>query len=85
MRDFLDWRKVFCAITPSINNCVQPEYDAMRSLGVANQTARMQGSDVPIRPDADLERAVYDLLASLGEAIDQVWPAGPATIIRRNS
>lgn len=72
MRDFFDRRKVFCAITPSINTCVRPEYDAMRPLGATNRTARMQCSDAPIRPDAGFERAVYDLFASLGEAIDQV-------------
>lgn len=81
MRDFLGWRKVFGVITPSINTCVQPEYDAMRPLGVTNQTARMQGSDVPIRSDADFERAVNDLFASLGAAIDQVVTCRPDHLI----
>ena len=78
MRDFLDWRKVFGVITPSINTCAQPEYDAMRPLGVTNQRVRMQGSDVPIRSDADFERVVYDLFASLGAAIDQVVTCRPS-------
>lgn len=81
MRDFLGWRKVFGVITPSINTCVQPEYDAMRPLGVTNQTARMQGSDVPIHSDADFERVVNDLMASLGAAIDQVVTCRPDHLI----
>jgi hypothetical protein len=39
MRDFLGYRKIFGVITPSINTCVQPEYDSMRPPGVTNQVA----------------------------------------------
>jgi len=56
MRDFLGYRKIFGVITPSINTCVQPEYDSMRPPGVTNQVARMQGSDVKVQSDADFER-----------------------------
>ena len=81
MRDFLGWRKVFGVITPSINTCVQPEYDAMRPRGVTNQTARMQGSDVTVRSDADFEQVVDDLFASMGAAIDQVVTCRPDHLI----
>lgn len=81
MRDFLGWRKVFGVVTPSINTCVQPEYDGMRPDGVTNQTARMQGSDVQIRSDADFEQVVHDLFASMGPAIDQVVTCRPDHLI----
>lgn len=81
MRDYLGWRKVFGVITPSINTCVEPEYHSMRPVGVTNQTARMQGLDAPVRSDADFEKVVTDLLASLGAAIDQVVTCRPDHLI----
>jgi len=57
MRDFLGYRKIFGVITPSINTCVQPEYDSMRPPGVTNQVARMQGSDVKVQAHAGALRA----------------------------
>jgi maleate isomerase len=81
MRDFLGWRKIFGVVTPSINTCVQPEYDGMRPAGVTNQTARMQGSDVKVRSDADFESVVNDLFGSLGPAIDQVMTCRPDHLI----
>src|SRR3954462_3772969 len=77
MRDFLGWRKVFGVITPSINTCVQPEYDSMRPAGVTNQVAGNQGSDVNVQSDDDFAQVVKDLTASIEPAIDQgitCWP-----------
>lgn len=81
MRDFLGYRKIFGVITPSINTCVQPEYDSMRPPGVTNQVARMQGSDVQVRSDADFEQVVKDLFESIGPAIDQVVTCRPEHLI----
>jgi len=81
MRDFLGYRKIFGVITPSINTCVQPEYDSMRPPGVTNQVARMQGSDVKVQSDADFERVVKDLLKSIDPAIDQVVTCRPDHVI----
>ena len=81
MRDFLGYRKIFGVITPSINTCVQPEYDSMRPHGVTNQVARMQGSDVKVRSDADFAQVVHDLLASIDGAIDQVVTCRPDHLI----
>jgi len=81
MRDFLGYRKIFGVITPSINTCVQPEYDSMRPPGVTNQVARMQGSDVKVQSDADFEQVVKDLLKSIDPAIDQVVTCRPDHVI----
>jgi maleate isomerase len=81
MRDFLGYRKIFGVITPSINTCVQPEYDSMRPPGVTNQVARMQGSDVKVKSDADFEQVVNDLLKSIDGAIDQVVTCRPDHLI----
>ena len=81
MRDFLGWRKIFGVITPSINTCVQPEYDSMRPPGVTNQVARMQCSDVKVQSDADFAQVVKDLLESINPAIDQVITCRPDHLI----
>jgi maleate isomerase len=81
MRDFLGWRKVFGVITPSINMCVQPEYDSMRPAGVTNQVARMHGSDVKVQSDDDFAQVVKDLTAAIDPAIDQVITCRPDHLI----
>jgi maleate isomerase len=81
MRDFHGYRKIFGVITPSINTCVQPEYDSMRPQGVTNQVARMEGSDMKVQSDADFEQVVNDLLKSIDPAIDQVVTCRPDHLI----
>ncbi len=72
MRDFLGWRKMFGVPTPSVNTCVQPEYDAMRPPGVTNHISRMHVPDMKVSSDTDFEMAVTALFDALGPAIDRV-------------
>ena len=41
MSDVLGWRRTFGAIGPSTNTVVQPDYDAMRPMGVTNHYSRI--------------------------------------------
>ena len=41
MSDVLGWRRKFGAIGPSTNTVVQPDYDAMRPIGVTNHYSRI--------------------------------------------
>ena len=41
MTDTLGYRCVMGVITPSVNTCVQPEFDAMRPPGVTNHVAHV--------------------------------------------
>jgi maleate isomerase len=41
MSDVLGWRRKFGAIGPSTNTVVQPDYDAMRPMGVTNHYSRI--------------------------------------------
>ena len=41
MPDVLGWRRKFGAIGPSTNTVVQPDYDAMRPIGVTNHYSRI--------------------------------------------
>ena len=47
MRDVLGWRRVFGVMGPSTNTVVQPDFDAMRPVGVTNHYSRI------FTPDAD--------------------------------
>ena len=41
MKDSLGWRLKLAVVTPSVNACVQPEFDAMRPPGVTNHYSRI--------------------------------------------
>jgi len=81
MRDYLGWRKVFGVATPSINTCVQPEYDAMRPPGVTNHIARMYTPDLRVASNEDFVKGIEALFASLDNAIDQVMTCRPDHLV----
>ncbi len=81
MRDYLAWRLAFGITTPSTNTVVQPEYDDMRPEGVTNHIARMVIDDNPVRTDADFEKQLQDINASLEDAVDRVMDAKPNAFI----
>ena len=41
MRDVLGWRRKFGVMGPSTNTVVQPDFDAMRPVGVTNHYSRI--------------------------------------------
>src|SRR5215204_4404646 len=47
MTDALGWRRKFGVLGPSTNTIVQPDFDAMRPVGVTNHYSRI------FTPDAD--------------------------------
>jgi maleate isomerase len=53
MGDVLGWRRKFGAIGPSTNTVVQPDYDAMRPVGVTNHYARI------FTPNATLDNETF--------------------------
>lgn len=81
MRDYLAWRLAFGIATPSTNTVVQPEYDDMRPAGVTNHIARMVIADNPVNSDADFEKQLADIDASLEDAVDRVMDAKPNAFI----
>jgi maleate isomerase len=71
----------FGITTPSTNTVVQPEYDDMRPPGVTNHIARMVIADNPVNSDADFEKQLEDINASLEDAVDRVMDAKPNAFI----
>ena len=61
MRDALGWRFKFGVVTPSVNTCIQPEFDAMRPPGVTNHIARMFIPDAKIEHDAGFHAVIRSI------------------------
>jgi len=51
MPDALGWRMKFGVIAPSTNAIVQPEFDAMRPIGVTNHFGRIHIPNQPLNND----------------------------------
>lgn len=81
MRDLYGYRRMYGVPTPSVNTCVQPEYDRMRPQGVTNHIARMHVPDLAIRSDEDFAMGIDALFGSIDAAIDQVMTCGPDHIV----
>ena len=81
MRDLYGYRRMYGVPTPSVNTCVQPEYDGMRPAGVTNHIARMHVPDLAIRSDEDFAHGIDALFGSIDGAIDQVMTCRPDHLV----
>lgn len=81
MRDLYGYRRMYGVPTPSVNTCVQPEYDGMRPPGVTNHVARMHVEDLAIHSDGDFARGIDALFDSIDGAIDQVMTCRPDHLV----
>lgn len=81
MTDILGWRATFGVVTPSTNTVVQPEYDAMRPIGVTNHVSRMHIPDDPIKSDKDFDILIQRIDVALEGALDRVLTARPDHLI----
>jgi len=81
MVDVLGWRCNFGIVTPSTNTVVQPEYDALRPVGVTNHIARMHIPNDPVESDDDFNELIRRIDAALEPALERVMTAEPDHII----
>jgi maleate isomerase len=81
MGDVLGYRKKFGVLAPSTNTSVQPEFDAMRPVGVTNHQVRIHVADNPIRNDDDFNKLVQDIAKAQDEAIDRVMTCQPDYLV----
>jgi maleate isomerase len=81
MTDSLGFRRKFAVIAPSTNTSVQPEYDAMRPVGVTNHFGRIHIPNDPIRNDEDFDVLMKNIRSSMFDAIDQVMTCEPDYLI----
>ena len=58
MTDSLGWRQKFAVLIPSTNTSVQPEFDAMRPVGVTNHISRIRIPNIPLHTNEDFNRLI---------------------------
>ena len=81
MTDSLGYRAKFGVIAPSTNTSVQPEFDAMRPVGVTNHFARIVIPDDPVSGDADFDRLMDNIRATMMDAVDAVRTCSPDYLV----
>ena len=81
MTDSLGYRLKLAIIAPSTNTSVQPEMDDMRPVGVTNHFGRIFIPDDPIKNDADFERLLDNIRASMEITIEQVITCDPDRLV----
>jgi len=81
MVDALGWRLKLGVIAPSTNTVVQPEFDAMRPLGVTNHFGRIHIPNDPLRNDDDFTRLIDTVRLEIMAAIDRVMTCEPDHLV----
>jgi len=81
MTDSLGWRRKFGVIAPSTNTSVQPEFDAMRPVGVTNHFGRIRIPNMPIRGDDDFNALMDAIRGTIMEAVDGVMASEPDYLV----
>ena len=82
MPDTLGWRTKFAVITPAGNTVVQPEYDAMRPVGVTNHVFRIGMPNMASwGADADMTFLVDQLDKNIEAAVDEAVLCEPDHLV----
>lgn len=81
MADSLGFRRKFGVIAPSTNTSVQPEYDAMRPVGVTNHFSRAVIPDTKVTDDASFMVMLQNIRDATESALDAVMTCAPDHVI----
>lgn len=81
MTDSLGWRQKFAVLIPSTNTSVQPEFDAMRPVGVTNHISRIRIPNIPLHDDDDFNRLIELIVAAQNEAVEAVMSCEPDRLV----
>lgn len=81
MTDSLGWRQKFGVLIPSTNTSVQPEFDAMRPVGVTNHISRIRIPNIPLNNNDDFNRLIELIAAAQDEAVDSVMSCEPDRLV----
>lgn len=81
MPDSLGWRQKFAVLVPSTNTSVQPEFDAMRPVGVTNHISRIRIPNIPLHTDEDFKRLIELIAGAQDEAVDAVMSCEPDRLV----
>lgn len=81
MVDSLGYRRKFGVIAPSTNTSVQPEFDAMRPVGITNHFSRIVIPDNPVQNDADFNALMDNIRETMMQSIDAVMSCSPDYLV----
>lgn len=81
MVDSLGFRKKFAVLIPSTNTSVQPEFDAMRPVGVTNHVSRIAIPNMALEGDADFQRLIELIAAAQNAAVDAAMSCEPDRLV----
>ncbi len=80
-RDALGWRRKFAVLVPSTNTIVQPEFDAMRPVGVTNHVSRIRIPNIALHSNEDFARLIELIALAQDDAIDSVMSCEPDQLV----
>lgn len=81
MADSLGFRKKFAVLIPSTNTSVQPEFDAMRPVGVTNHISRIVIPNIPLNDDKDFSRLIELIMEAQDAAVDAAMSCEPDRLV----
>jgi maleate isomerase len=81
MTDSLGYRHKFAVLIPSTNTSVQPEFDAMRPVGVTNHISRIRIPNIPLKDNDDFRRLIELIAHAQNEAVDSVMSCEPDRLV----
>jgi maleate isomerase len=81
MRDVLGWRRKFGVMGPSTNTIVQPDFDAMRPVGVTNHYSRILTPNAEAVSNESFRAGVEVIGANVLDAVRSVMTCGPDHLV----
>ncbi len=81
MTDVLGWRRKFGVLGPSTNTVVQPDFDAMRPIGVTNHYSRIFTPNAKAIDDAAARTATELIGANTLEAVRSIVTCEPDYLV----
>ena len=81
MPDVLGWRKTFGAIGPSTNTVVQPDFDAMRPVGVTNHYSRIFTPNSTALSNDTFRAGIATISDNVMDAVKSVMTCAPDYLV----
>lgn len=81
MTDVLGWRRKFGVLGPSTNTVVQPDYDAMRPVGVTNHYSRIYTPNAQAVSNDTFLAGTQVIADNVFDAVDSVMTCSPDYLV----
>jgi maleate isomerase len=81
MRDVQGWRRKFGVLGPSTNTIVQPDFDAMRPVGVTNHYSRIFTPDAQAVSNETFRAGANTIAANVLDAVRSVMTCKPDYLV----